>query len=225
MALLKQILFLILSLLLTGNATAESVRLKFGGTEICVPVNYVPELSFVEKVLEYYGGGYDSSEGSEIILLPPELIKEHVPEYILSHINKHNVDLKHEISGIAYRLSNDSRPNGLALKAWNVYQNDDNPLVMKEESGYYRIYPWGFESFSWYQAKGAPPKDSGKEMPSDWFVGYCNNDLDNCYQSIIHKDVLYSYKIHLLDIEQREEVANAIRNLFSDWEEACDSTK
>jgi len=220
---IRKMIFLlaIFQFVIAGCDRSNQVNLTFDGTEICVPENYVPESNYLDNWLETNAKGMDSSEGSKIIRLPPELIKEHVPEYILSHINKHDVDLKHEISGIADRLSNIGSPKGLAIAAWNVYQTQDNPLVIQEESGRYRIYHWGEGSSSWYLAKEVPPKDSGKEMPSDWFVGYCNNNLDTCSQSVTYKDIFYSYDIHLLDIGLSKEVANIIQRLFSDWEKAC----
>ncbi|WP_198174059.1 hypothetical protein, partial [Gallaecimonas pentaromativorans] len=56
--------------------------------------------------------GLDESGESEIIRLPAKIIMEGVPGYRFSHINRHNVDLEHEISGIAYNISNVGNPYG-----------------------------------------------------------------------------------------------------------------
>lgn len=91
------------------SASPNQVRLSFDSTTICVPKQYLPGLSMFGVYLQSHVGGFDESGIEEIIRLPASLIMQGVPGYEFSHINRHNVDLEHEISGVATNLSNVGR--------------------------------------------------------------------------------------------------------------------
>lgn len=101
--------------LVTGVTLAargtDNIRLKFDNTAICVPKQYVPGLGPFGQWIEENVSGLDDSGQEEIIRLPARLIMSGVEGYKFSHINKHNVDLEHEISGIAHNLSNVGNPH------------------------------------------------------------------------------------------------------------------
>jgi len=114
-----KILFLVVGLLITVgigatviNSTSDHVALTFDSTQVCVPNEYVPDRSPLGEWLQENVSGLDSSGESEIIRLPASVIMEGVEGYQFSHINKYNVDLEHEISGIAHNISNVRNPHG-----------------------------------------------------------------------------------------------------------------
>ncbi|WP_394174352.1 hypothetical protein [Thalassotalea litorea] len=220
---MKRGLILIFLCSLMSCGKNDYAYLLFNDTKICVPSEYVPGLSPFGQWIEDNVDGLDSSDGSEIIRIPPEVIKSYVPDYTISHINKHGVDLRHEISGIAYKTSSIGSPDGMAHTAWQVYEKNENPLVVMEESGHYRIYPWGYESFSWDLVKSPPPEVPTENFPDDWYIGYCGNTTDSCFQSITYKDIWYQYHLQLNDLEVRDEVESALFSLFESWENNCNN--
>ena len=87
-----------------GN-NRDYVTLTFDSTTICLPEEYVPELSPFGQHLQENVSGLDESGQSQIIRLPAKLIMEGVVDYSFSHINKYEVDLEHTISGVANSMS------------------------------------------------------------------------------------------------------------------------
>ena len=113
---MKIVLTLIVTVLISIVAIASinssnNIALKFDKTTICVPKEYVPGLSIFGLYLRDYVGGFDESGKNEIIRLPASLIMSGVDGYKFSHINKHNVNLEHQIGGIAHNLSNVGNPS------------------------------------------------------------------------------------------------------------------
>jgi len=211
---------------ISACSLSDNVALTFDETTVCIPKEYAPGLSIFGLWLERNISGLDSSEGSEIIRIPAEIIKKFVPNYIYSHINEHNVDLKHNINGIAFSMSTVGNSNGMANAAWNVYLSKENPLIKKEEdTGYFRIYPWGEESFSWDLVKYPPPKDGAGSPPDNWYIGFCGSTINTCKQNISYKDIWFSYDIQILDLSVREEIANTLENLFEEWYHNCENER
>jgi len=113
MKILVSIIFVVLVSAITIDAvnSRDYVSLTLDKTTVCVPKEYVPELSPFGQYLQDNVSGLDESGQSEIIRLPAKLIMAGVEGYKFSHINKHNVDLEHTINGIAHNLSNVGKPD------------------------------------------------------------------------------------------------------------------
>lgn len=101
--------------------TRDNVSLTFDNTTICIPKEYVPGLSVFGQYLKENVKGLDDSGQSNIIRLPAKLIMAGVEGYSFSHINKYNVDLEHEISGIANGLSEITGKPNLFMPCENEY--------------------------------------------------------------------------------------------------------
>ena len=110
--LLSLITLLFISVIAIASVTKpEFIALTFDNTKICVPNKFVPGASAFQQFLEKNVDGLDNSGKSEIIRLPAKIIMAGVKGYQFSHINKHNVDLEHTVSGIAHNISNVGNPD------------------------------------------------------------------------------------------------------------------
>ena len=94
------------------------VQLQIGNTTICVPKEYVPELSFFGKWFGESISGLDDPGQQTIIRLPPEFIRTGVGKYKVSHrrysdVRKQHFDYRHVISGIAWNIKNVGNPPAL----------------------------------------------------------------------------------------------------------------
>jgi len=54
--------------------------------------------------------------------------------------------------------------------------------------------------------------DSGK---------FCAKTAGLCKESVVYKDIFYSYWLHISQIDSRDNVKSAIKSVFSEWEIAC----
>jgi hypothetical protein len=206
----------------TSTSYGENIaKITFDETQICVPSRFAPGQSEYEIFLEVNVEGLDSSERSHILRIPAQLIKDRVPNYTLSHINRHKVDLEHAISGIAYNMSGISDLDYLPTMAWSAHSLEEPPLIELDESGFYRIYRGPEKSFSWHLVEYPPPKTPTTTIPNGWYIGYCGNTMEKCSQHVIVKDIFYQYKLHLIDLPVHRQVASALKSLFMEWESTC----
>jgi len=223
---MKYLPTLCLALSFVTNANEENIKaVKLDDTSICYPAKYSPNTSFMNAYLAPIKDQLDSSEGQELIYIPALAIRSKVPEYSLSHINKHGVDFEHKLTGLAYAKSQ-INPQGMAKSAWHVYSEKKSVYVEKDPHlPYTRVYEYHEPFFMWHLVKYPPMKEPNKPMPSDWYIGSCSESAGsfNCRQVAEYESVYYEYDLQAQDMHLRKQVNLAVVELFKNWSLKCDA--
>ncbi|WOH38562.1 hypothetical protein RI844_04925 [Thalassotalea fonticola] len=206
-------------------ATEDKVKaVKLDDTALCYPSAYSPNTSFMKAYLEPIKDQLDSSEGQELIYIPAQAIKAKVPEYTISHINKHGVDFEHKLTGLAYAKSQIGNPQGMAESAWNIYSERESVYVEKDPMlPFTRVYAYHKPLFMWHLVKYPPMKKTDQSLPNDWYIGSCSESAGSfsCRQVTEYKSVHYEYELQAHDMHLRKEVNDAVKGLLSEWNLKC----
>ncbi len=210
-----------------SSLIADTKKVKLDETFICYPSAFSPDTSFVSNLLSPIADQLDSSTGQELIYIPALEIKKKVPEYTLSHINSNNVKFEHSLTGIAYAKSQIGQPNGMALSAWNVYQDSKNVFIEKDSNlPFTRVYEFSKPIFMWHLVKFPPHKNPKSDLPTDWYIGSCGESAGSydCRQSVKYKSIHYEYHVQAHDMHLRKEIKTAVISLLKEWSESCNDT-
>ena len=217
---------LILIIFSTQIVYAESLRkVKLDNTKICYPSRFSPERLSINTLKGPIDDKFDSSDGQELIYIPAQVIKDKVPQYTLSHINKHGFNFEHKLMGMAYAGSQIGNPNGMAETAWNVYASKEPVFVEKDPSlPFYRVYEYHEPFFMWHLVRSKPVKSPGKVIPKDWYIGHCTESAGSfaCQQIIQFESVFYKYELQAHDLHLRDLVNEMVKSLFKDWQKNCE---
>jgi hypothetical protein len=219
-----RIKFLILLSFLSASVNAEKlIRVTHDDTTICYPEKYSPDTSFMDAMLAPIKDELDDSSGQQLVYIPASEIKKKIPEYSLSHANKYNPKVAHDINGITYSLSN-THTEMLSDEAWNIHQKLDKPVIYKDEkTGFYKVFTFAKEIGPWHLVKTPPVKNDNNSKEKDWYIGFCGEMVDsyNCKINAIYKSVVYEYSLNEQNITMHKQVQSVILDQIASWEKSC----
>jgi len=216
-------LAIILTFLPFSSIAEKLVRVTFDETTICYPKSYSPNTSFMDSVLAPIKGELDDSSGQQLVYIPAQVIKDKVPEYSLSHANKYNPKVMHDVNGIIYPLLTIDI-NGLSDDAWNIHQKIEKPIIYKDQkTDFFKVFTFKKEIGPWHLVKSAPIKGSNKLKAKGWYIGFCGELVGsyNCKVNVVYKDVVYNYSLNEHNISLHKQVQAALLSKIKSWENAC----
>jgi len=197
-------------------------RVEVGGTTLCIPKQY--ELH-VNLPFLWFADGFDEDAAGGLYLIPAEEIAASVKGFTVSHINQHNVNYKHDITGIIWAKSQLGVPDGLAREAWKVLETEHGTSKHNKSLGLYELGDGRFMHRWWHFAE-ALPKQNGNVFSKDWYVGHCSGVKPinfRCRRMLEYESVVFDYHIQAQDIPLREEIALFLKSKFESWAENCRS--
>lgn len=206
-----------------ASAAEKLVRVSFDETTICYPKSYSPNTSFMDSILAPIKGELDDSSGQQLVYIPAQVIKNKVPEYSLSHANKYNPKVMHDINGIIYPLSTIDI-NGLSDNAWNIHKNIESPIIYQDQkTDFYKVFTFKKEIGPWHLVKSAPVQNSNKPKAKDWYIGFCGKLADsyNCKVNVVYKDIVYNYSLNEHNVSLFKQVQEVLLGEIKSWENAC----
>lgn len=219
------LLIILSSLSLSVNAE-KLIRVKHDNTTICYPKEYSPNTSYMDAILAPIKDDLDDSTGQQLIYIPASKIKEKIPEYSLSHANRYNPKVAHDINGITYSLSN-VHTEMLSEEAWNIHKKLENPIIYQDEkTGFYKVFTFAKEIGPWHLVKTAPVKNASKPKEKDWYIGFCGEMVEsyNCKVSVTYKSVVYEYSLNEHNVLLHDQVKSVVTDTIAAWENACPKT-
>tara|TARA_R110001583_G_C5615205_1_gene405702 strand:- start:59 stop:742 length:684 start_codon:yes stop_codon:yes gene_type:complete len=202
-------------------------KVKLDQTIICYPSSFSPDTSFMSAVLAPISDQLDSSDGQDLIYIPASEIKKKVPDYTVSHVNAHNVNYEHSLTGLAYAKSQIGNPSGMATSAWNVYAESESVFIEKDNIlPLTRVYEYHKPLFMWHLVQYPPQRIPDKALPDNWYIGSCSESAGSysCRQTVEYKTIYYEYEVQAQDMHLREEIAEAVTALFTEWESSCNES-
>ena len=227
---IKKILITVLLLpllLIFAKCTSEKFRkygvVKVGETELCIPKEY--ELT-VNLPFLWFADGLDEDAAGGLYIIPAQELAASIEGYTLSHINQHNVNLAHDITGIIWADYQVTLPDGLAEKAWNLNTTEKQPHAIYNPT--LDMYELGDKRFidTWWHLAKTLPKGAPVERPEEWYFGYCFGEKPSNYQcgkEFYYKNLYFDYDIRSQDIPVAKEIRSFLINKFLQWESACES--
>jgi len=216
-------LAIVLTLMSFSSVAEKLIRVTFDETTICYPKNYSPNTSFMDSMLAPIKGDLDDSSGQQLVYIPAQVIKDKIPEYSLSHSNKYNPKVMHDVNGIIYPLSTIDI-NGLSDKAWDIHQEIENPIIYKDQkTDFYKVFTFNKEIGPWHLVKSAPVNNSNQQKTKDWYIGFCGELVGsyNCKVNVVYKDIVYNYSLNEHNISLHEQVKSVLLSEIKSWEESC----
>lgn len=202
-------------------------KVKLDKTLICYPASYSPDTSFISAILAPISDQLDSSDGQDLIYIPASEIKKKVPDYTISHVNIHNVNFEHSLTGLAYAKSQIGNPKGMASSAWNIYSESESVFIEKDNIlPLTRVYQYHKPLFMWHLVKYPPQQKPETKLPDDWYIGSCLEAAGSysCTQTVEYKSIYYEYKVQAQDMHLREDISEAVTALFTEWENNCNGS-
>jgi len=208
--------------LLSSEAFRTHHRVEIDGTALCIPKKY--ELH-VNLPFLWFADGFDEDAAGGLYLIPAEEISASVKGFTVSHINQHNVNYKHDITGIIWARSQLGTPDGMVREAWEVLETEHGESKLNNSLGLYELGDGRFMHHWWHLAE-ALPKQNESTFNRDWYVGYCSGmkpENFNCSRMLVYENVVFDYKIQAQDIPLREEIGHFLRGKLEGWAENCRS--
>ena len=219
MKVLRALVFGILALCL-GCSKMEHVTI--GGNQLCYPRAYRPEFDLTIWLMTHVG--QNIPEGDEaLIYIPAKVVKEAIPNYVVSHSNKYTPAVMHDLDGLVMGPSS-TRAN-LAPLAWNIRASGEKHFIETDKrTGFTRIYTQTSKPSSmWHMVRSPPPSKATGSPPSDWYIGHCLELVGSydCKQLVHAGNLRLEFDINERNLFLRNEINAYAEKQLQGWLQDC----
>lgn len=220
-----KVFYCIIFFCMTTDVSAELLkRIQIGNARLCYPYEYSPTANVFDLLQAPANSRKIIRRRSELINIPASEIKTLVPEYIMSHKNTRDIEIQHVIKGKVFNLSKGGSMIALAEEAWSL-RNEEKPFFIEKdpENGFYRLYEHNEPMYMWHLVKTPVPTTKGNPIPDDWHIGLCieTGKFYECTQEVTINTLVYEYHIDQNNIPLRQQIGEAIQDIFAGWEKNC----
>ena len=219
MKVLRTLTFGILVLCLGCSRTE---RVVVGDNELCFPRAYRPEFDLTIWLMTHVG--QNIPEGDEaLIYIPAQVVKEAIPNYVISHSNQYNHAVMHDLNGLV--MGPTSTRENLAQQAWDIHSSAEKRLIETDKrTGFTRIYTQTAKpSFMWHMARSPPAVNATGSPPNDWYIGHCLELVGSydCKQLVRAGNLRLEFDINERNLFLRKEINAYAEEQLKSWVHGC----
>ncbi len=201
---------------------SQSERVVIGGNKLCYPRAYRPEFDLTTWLMTNVGQNIPDGDET-LIYIPAKVVKTAIPNYVLSHSNRYNPAVMHDLDGLVMGPS--STRADLAQQAWDIHASGEESFIETDKrTGFTRIYAQTTRpSFMWHMVRFPPPVNADGSPPADWYIGHCLELVGSyyCKQLVRSGNLRLEFDINERNIFLRNQINAYAEKQLQSWVQAC----